>query len=50
MGWMPQQYTKTGWMDTKTRPLYVLSIRDPPQNKGHLQTETEGLEKDSPCK
>ena len=37
-------------MDTKTRPLYVLSTTDPPQNKGHLQTEIEGLEKDIPCK
>ena len=26
-------------------PIY-LSIRDPPQNKGHIQTESEGLEKD----
>ena len=33
-------------MDTKTRPLYMLSTRDPYQNKGHIQTETEGLEKD----
>ena len=33
-------------MDTKTRPLYMLSTRDPPQNKGHIQTESEGLEKD----
>ena len=33
-------------MDTKTRPLYTLSTRDPPQNKGHIQTESEGLEKD----
>ena len=23
---------------------------DPPQNKGHIQTESEGLEKDIPCK
>ena len=34
----------------KTRPLYMLSTRDPPQNKGHIQTESEGLEKDIPCK
>ena len=34
-------------MDTKTRPL-VLSTRDPPQNKEHIQTESEGLEKDIP--
>ena len=32
-------------MDTKTRPLYMLSTGDPPQNKGHIQTESEGLEK-----
>ena len=35
-------------MDTKTRPLYMLLTRDPPQNKGHIQTESEGLEKDIP--
>ena len=35
-------------MDTKTRPLYILSTRDPPQNKGHIQTESEGLEKEIP--
>ena len=32
-------------MDTKTRPLYKLSTRDPPQNKGHIQTKSEGQEK-----
>ena len=32
-------------MDTKARPLYMLSTRDPPQSKGHIQTESEGLEK-----
>ena len=37
-------------MDAKTRPLYMLSTRDPPQNKGHIQTESEGLEKDISCK
>ena len=37
-------------MDTKTRPLYILSTRDPPQNREHIQTESEGLEKDIPCK
>ena len=30
-------------MDIKTRPLYLLSTRDPPQKKGHIQTESEGL-------
>ena len=33
-------------MDTKTRLPYMLSIRDPPQNEGHIQTESEGLGKD----
>ena len=37
-------------MDTKIRPLYILSTRDPPQNRGHIQTESEGLEKDIPCR
>ena len=46
----PNQKTKTGQMDTKTRPLYMLLTIDPPQNKGHIQTESEGLEKDIPCK
>ena len=30
----------------KTRPLYMLSTKDPSQTKGHIQTESEGLEKD----
>ena len=34
----------------KTRPLYMLFTRDLPQNKGHIQTESEGLEKDIPCR
>ena len=28
----------------------MLSTRDPPRNKGHTETESEGLEKDIPCK
>ena len=32
-------------MNTKTRPLYMLSTRDSPQNKGHKETESKGLEK-----
>ena len=28
----------------------MLSTRDPHQNRGHIQTESEGLEKDIPCK
>ena len=37
-------------MDTKTKPLYMLSTRDPLQNKVDIQTESEGLEKDISCK
>ena len=33
-------------MNTKTRLLYMLSTSDPPQTKGHIQVESEGLEKD----
>ena len=36
--------------NTKTKPLYMLSTRDSPQNNGHIQTESQGLEKDIPCK
>ena len=28
----------------------MLSTKDPPQNRGHIQTESEGLEKDIPRK
>ena len=37
-------------MDTKTRPKYMLSTRDPLQTSGHIETESEGMEKDTPCK
>ena len=37
-------------MDTKTRPIYMLSTRDPLQTEGHIQSESEGMEKDIPCK
>ena len=30
----------------KNKIPIILSRRDPPQNKGHIQTESEGLEKD----
>ena len=36
-------------MDMKTRPIYMLSTRDPLQTQGHIQTESEGMEKDTPC-
>ena len=47
---MPQPKDKDWLNGYKTRPLYMLSTRDPPQNKGHIQTESEGLEKDIPWK
>ena len=37
-------------MDTKTRPVYMLSTRDPLQTYRHIQTKSEGMEKDIPCK
>ena len=50
MGWMPQPKDKDWLNDYLKRPLYMLSTRDPPQNKEHIQAESEGLEKDFPCK
>ena len=37
-------------MDIKTGPLFTMSTRDSPQNKGHIQIESEGLEKNIPRK
>ena len=34
----------TEWIQKQDH--YMLPTRDPPQNKGHIQTESEGLEKD----
>ena len=52
---MPQPKDKY-WLNgykNKT-PIYPqctpLPTRDPPQNKGHTQTASEGLEKDISCK
>ena len=42
---MPQPKDKDWLNGYKTRPLYMLSTRGPPRNKGHIQTESEGLEK-----
>ena len=42
--------TQTGRMDTKIRPAYMLSIRDLLQTQGHIQTESEEMEKSIPCK
>ena len=32
-----------GWVDTKTRSMYMLSTRDPPRTYRHLQTESKGM-------
>ena len=45
MGWAPLPKDKD-WLNgykNKT-PIYVV-YRDPPQNRGHIQTESKGLEK-----
>ena len=44
---MPQPKDKHRLNGYKNKtPIYMLSTRDPPQNKGHIQTESERLEKD----
>ena len=47
---MPQPKDKDWLNGYKNRPLYMLSTRDPPENRGHIQTESEGLEKEILCK
>ena len=37
-------------MDTKTRPIYMLSTRNPLQASRHIWTEIERIEKYIPCK
>ena len=37
-------------MVTKTRPIHRVPKRDPPQTYGHIQNESEGMEKVIPCK
>ena len=44
------QKTQAHSTDTKTRPIYMLSTRDPLQTWGHIQTDSEGMVKDIPCK
>ena len=47
---MPQPKDKV-WLNgyKHKTPMYGVK-RDPPQTKGHIQTESEGLEKDISCK
>ena len=47
---VPTKRQKLAEWIQKIRPLYMLSTRDPPQNREHIQTESEGLEKDIPHK
>jgi len=47
---MPQPKDKDWLNGYKNKTLYMLATRDSPQNKGHIQTESEGLEKDIPYK
>ena len=42
MGWMPQRKDKDWLNGTKTRPLYILSTRDPSQNRGHIHIARKG--------
>ena len=44
-GLMPKPKDKDWLNGYKTRPLYILSTGDPSQNKRHIQTKSEGLEK-----
>ena len=44
------QKTQTGWVDTKTRPIHMLSTRDSLQTSGHLQTESKGMGEGVLCK
>ena len=37
------------WIE-KTRPIYMLSTRNPLQTSRHIQTEREKMEKYIPCK
>ena len=43
---MPQPKDKDWLNGYKNKTPYMLSTRDSPQNKGHIQTESEGLEND----
>ena len=44
----PNQKTQIGYMDTETRHSFMLSTTDPLHI--HIQTNSEGLEKDISCK
>ena len=44
-----QRHGMTEWIK-KIRPTYMLSTRDPVQTQRHIQTESQSMEKDIPCK
>ena len=46
MGWLPQPKDKDWVNGYKNKTPIMLSKRDPPENKEHIQTESEGVEKD----
>ena len=45
--WIQNQ--NPGWMDTKPKSTYILSTGDTLQIKGHIETESEGMEQGIPC-
>ena len=46
---MPQPKDKD-WLNGYKNKTPIYATRDPLQNKGHIQTKSEGLEKNIPCK
>ena len=47
---MPQPKDKDWLNGYKNKTPIYMSTRDPLQSMGHIQTESEGLEKNIPCK
>ena len=47
---MLQPKTQIGWMDTKTRPIYMLSTRKLCQTQRHIYTESERMKEYTPYK
>ena len=50
MGWMPQPKDKDWLNGYKNKTPIYAAYKRLPQNKGHIQTESEGMEKDISCK
>ena len=47
---MPQSKDRASDWPKKTRAYNMLPMKDPLTGKGHTQIESEGIEKDIPCK